>query len=189
MVPKLVMLWNRPRKSLSVLRKPVTFRIGRGSSGEEPVMKKPILHWNRPWKIPLQPNGTAPHFAFLAVFLVGTAGPIPHFVKFRKPFESICFFCQGLSKRGQQRTNPPFPLPNFSLTSPFFSLFFFFFFSFLFFPFFSLPPKLSLSSDSAAKLSQSQKRREQKSVCWCACCCDLCLLACDGSRLKDRSFL
>jgi hypothetical protein len=24
-----------------------------GSSGEEPVMKKPILHWIRPWKIPL----------------------------------------------------------------------------------------------------------------------------------------
>jgi hypothetical protein len=53
MVRKLVMLWNRPWKSPSVVRKPVTFGIGRGSSGEEPVMKKPILHWNRPWKIPL----------------------------------------------------------------------------------------------------------------------------------------
>jgi hypothetical protein len=47
------MLWNRPWKSLSVVRKPVRFGIGRGSSGEELVMKKPILHWNRPWKIPL----------------------------------------------------------------------------------------------------------------------------------------
>jgi hypothetical protein len=146
---------------------------------EEPICgEKTGYIWNRPWlfwgrardektdftleqalenPVITQRNGTSPCLSRPVPGWNGRAYSTLR--KIQKTVREYLLFLPRIKLKGVYKGRSHlFPSPNFSLASPFFSLFFFFFFSFLSFPFSSPEAFIKLRQCLEAFPDQSKKR-------------------------------